>query len=177
MAYTCTGAGGASSLGTLASGIWLNSLGQPTSISALSISGYFAQDYVVGALNAKISTCYSGSNAGSGVNWAICPDLDDGSLNLIGLIYLSSYWTQKVASAAGAGGISDTFTVLREGDSTIQRTSPAELMKVYSSMLRQTNDQLNYAVAEYSQNSQGSRLGRSVDYVSILFPSTIYPGV
>lgn len=177
MAYTCTGAEGAGSLGTLASGIWLNSLGQPTSVSALTISGYFAQNYVVGQLNAKISTCYSGSNGGSGTNWAICPDLDDGSLNLMGLIYLSSYWTQKVASAAGAGGISDTWTRLREADSDIQKVSPAELMKIYSSMLRQTNEQLNYAVAEYTQNSQGSRLGRSVDYVSILSPSTIYPGV
>lgn len=176
MAYTCTGAEGAGSLGTLASGLWLNSLGQPTSISALSISGYFAQNYVVGQLNAKISTCYSGSNGGSGANWAICPNLDDSELAILGYIYLSTYWIQKVASAAGAGGISDTFTVLREGDSSIQRTSPAELMKIYSAMARQANEQLNYLTNEYIRNGQGSVLPRSIEMPTIIFSSNTYPG-
>jgi len=178
MAYTCTG--NASDLGLLATGLWQNNLGSPSSISSLTISGWFSQDYVVGALNAKISTCYSGSNGGSGVNWAICDgvsgSLDGGSLNILGLQYLVTYWQGKVAGAAGAGGISDLFTVLKEGDSVVQKVSPAELMKVYSSMVKEANAQLNYAVAEYVQNSQGSRLGREVSFPSILFPSTVYPG-
>lgn len=175
MSYTCTGINGAGALGALATGIWVNSLGQPTSVSALTISGYFAQDYVVGQLNAKISTCYSGSNAGSGVNWAICPDLSDSELAILGYIYLSTYWTQKVASAAGAGGVSDTFTVLREGDSTIQRTSSAELMKIYKDMARQANEQLNYLTNEYIRNGQGSVLPRSVDLFTIINGYPIYP--
>lgn len=172
MAYTCTG--GAESLGILASGIWSNNLNSPSNISALTISGWFSQDYVVGALNAKISTCYSGSNAGSGVNWAICPDIDDGSLNILGLQYLVTYYQGKVAGAAGAGGI-ENYTSARDGDSAWTRVSPAELMKVYSSMAKEANAQLNYAVAEYVQNSQGSRLARSSDYVSFLPPSAVYP--
>lgn len=130
----------------------------------------------MGALNAKISTCYSGSNGGSGVNWAICSDLDDGALNILGLQYLVTYYQGRVAGAAGAGGVSDTWVSLREGDSDIRRVSAAELMKVYSAMVKETNTQLNYAVAEYVQNSQGSRLGRSVEYVSFLPPSAAYPG-
>ena len=173
MAYTCTG--GAESLGILASGIWSSNLNSPTSISALTISGWFSQDYVVGALNAKISTCYSGSNGGSGANWAICPSIDDGSLNILGLQYLVTYYQGKVAGAAGAGGVSDTWVSLREGDSDIRRVSASELMKVYSTMVKETNAQLNYAVAEYVQNSQGSRLSRSVEFYNYAPPSAVYP--
>ena len=129
---------------------------------------------MVGALNAKISTCYSGSNGGSGVNWAICPDADDGALNILGLQYLVAYWGGKVAGAAGAGGVTDTWVAMREGDSDVRRASPAELMKIYKDMARQANEQLNYAVAEYVQNSQGSRLPRSNEFVSYFngYPNT-----
>jgi hypothetical protein len=167
MSYTCTG--NASDIGTLATGLWLYALGQPTDLSALTLSGYFPQDYVVGALNAKISVCYSGSNGGSGVNWAICPDLDNGALNILGLQYLVNYWTQKVASAAGAGGVVGTWTSLSEGDSRIVRTSSAELMKVYKDMAKQAQAALDYAAAEYIQNEQGARWPRSVEMSSFYF--------
>lgn len=173
MSYTCTG--NASDLGLLATGLWQNNLNSPTSVSALTISGWFAQDYVVGQLNAKISTCYSGSNNGSGNNWAICPDADGGTLAILGAMYLVTYWDGKIAGAAGAGGVSDTWISLREGDSDLRRTSPAELMKVYSAMSKQANERLTYLTNEYIRNSQGAALPRSVEFWTIINGYPVYP--
>lgn len=46
-------------------------------------------------------------------------------------------------------------------------------MKIYKDMARQAQFALDMAVAEYTQNSQGSHLGRSNDFVSLI-PGT-YP--
>lgn len=162
MAYTSPS--GAQDLGTLASGIWQYNLGSPTNISSLVISGYFAQDYVVGQLNAKIGTCYSGVSG-----WAISTDIDNSELAILGAMFMVSYWGQKVSSAAGAGGVSDTWVAMRDGDSDIRRASPSELMKIYTSMFRDANNQLNYLTNEYLVHGVGSTLPRSVDFYSFYY--------
>lgn len=160
MSYTCTGAFDSAPLGLLATGLWVNSLNQPANISSLTISGWFAQDYVVGQLNAKISTCYSGVSG-----WAICPSLDSSELAILGAMYLTTYWGQQVAGAVGAGG-TNLFTSAADGDRRFTKTSVSELMKIYKDMARQANEQLNYLTNEYIRNGQGANLPRSIDYLS-----------
>jgi hypothetical protein len=154
---SCTGA---SDIGLFATGLWTN-IGQPSDISALTISGFVAQPSTLGALNAYIGTCYSGD----GVN--VCPDLDEGSFAIIGLMYLQSYYMSLMRANAGAGGTL-RLVELREGDSTIRWVNASEIAKTYSAAAKDAASQLKYLVKAYNNNSQGGNTPRAIDFPLII---------
>ncbi len=155
---SCTGQG--DDIGQWATGLWV-SIGSPSAISALSISGYAAQSFALGQLNAYTSLCYSGVSGAY-----VCPNLDDGSFAILGQMFLYSYYMQLMNSSAGAGG---TRMVQRiaDGDSRIEWVNSSELAKTYLAAANLAQKNLNNLVRNYVNNSLGGNAPRSVDFYGI----------
>lgn len=155
-----------------ATGLWVD-IGQPSNVAVTTISGYAIQPGTLGKLNSLIGTCFSGSGyAGTTgtANFQIGPWIADTELAIIGQMYLVSYYRSLAQATMGVGGNTIPWSMLREGDSTIQRSSPVNIGKEYREMAKDANEQLNYLVTAYSANSQGASVPRTVDY-----PSEVYP--
>ena len=154
-----------------ATGQWVD-LGQPTNVSVTTISGYAVQPGTLGKLNSLISTCFSGSGyTGAGTtNYQIGPWVTNTELAIIGQLYLVSYYKNLAQATMGVGGSTIPWSMLREGDSTIQRSSPVNIGKEYREMAKDANEQLNFLVSAY-RGSNGGQVPRSVDYISEVDPT------
>lgn len=154
-----------------ASGIYDN-LGQPANTSTSTISGYAIQPNTLGALNSLISTCFSGSGytGGNSVNYQIGPDIGNTELNIIAQLYLVSYYKNLAQATMGIGGNTIPWSRIREGDSSIERSSPVSIGKEYRELSKDANEQLNFLVSAY-RGSNGGNIGRSVDYPSEVDPT------
>lgn len=158
-------------LGQWAVGVWTD-LGQPSNTTATTISGYAIQPSTLGKLNDLIGACYSGSGyvGGNTMNFQIGPDISNTELGLIEKMFLVSYYNNLAQANMGIGGNSIPWTRLREGDSSIDRVNGANLGREYREMAKTANEQLYYMVNAYRNNSQGTNLGRSVDYPNLVYP-------
>lgn len=158
-------------IGQWSSGIW-ETLGSPTSLSALTISGYATQVSTLGRLNSFIGMCYSGSGyAGTGTfNNDVVPDFTNTELAIIEQMYLGSYYSNLATATMGMDALSLPWTSLREGDSSIQRINGATVGKEYREMAKDANARLNYLVNSYLVNSQGAGMARQVSYLNPPLP-------
>ncbi len=155
---SCTGQGG--DIGQWATGIWV-SIGSPSAISALSISGYAAQSFAIGQLNAYTAQCYIPVSGAY-----VCPNLDDGSFAILGQMFLYSYYMQLMNSSAGAGGARMVQEIV-DGDSRIRWVNGSELAKTYLAAAQTAQKNLNNLVRNYVNNSLGGNAPRSVDLYNI----------
>lgn len=155
---SCTGQG--DDIGAWATGIWIT-IGSPSAISALSISGYAPQSFTIGRLNAFTSQCYVGVSGAY-----VCPNLDDGSFAILAQMFLQSYYMQLMNSVAGAGG-TRVVQQVTDGDSRIQWTNASELAKTYLAAAQTAEKTLNNLVRNYVNNSLGGNAPRSVNYLNL----------
>ncbi len=155
---SCTGQG--DDIGQWATGIWVN-IGSPSAISALSISGYAAQSFAIGQLNAYTAQCYIPVSGAY-----VCPNLDDGSFAILAQMFLYSYYMQLMNANAGAGG-TRLVQVIKDGDSVLQWTNASELAKTYLAAAQTAQKNLNNLVRNYVNNSLGGNAPRSVNYFDI----------
>lgn len=155
---SCTGQG--DDIGQWATGLWV-SIGSPSAISALTISGYVAQSFAIGQLNAFTSQCYIPVSGAY-----VCPNLDDGSYAILGQMFLYSYYMQLMNASAGAGG-TRSVQVIKDGDSVIQWTNASELAKTYLAAAALAKKDLDNLVRNYVNNSLGGNVPRSVDFYGL----------
>lgn len=155
---SCTGQG--EDIGLWATGIWVT-IGSPSAISSLTISGYAAQSFNIGRLNAFTSQCYIGVSGAY-----VCPNLDDGSFAILQQMFLQSYYMQLMNANAGAGGTRSVQEIV-DGDSRITWTNQSELAKTYLAAANQAEKTLNNLVRNYVNNSLGGNLPRDVSFYSI----------
>lgn len=139
----------------LATNIWKD-LGEPADISVSYIQYKLVSNPFVGKLDNLISSCHTITSG------SICPALTNKEQSIYALMYESDFWGQKLAKITAGQEIQ--WTRLEEGDSKITRVSSVEQGKLYKDMQRQTNEQLNYLVNVYRQNSSTAR---SVDFYTI----------
>lgn len=154
---SCTGA---SDIGLFATGLW-ESLGNPTDVSALTISGWVYQTNTLGTLNNLIDTCYTGGNG------YVCPDLTNTEYSILGAMYQVQFYRNRANALAGTAGTTLSWYRLREGDSDIARANPSEMMKTFQKMAKEANDELNKMVSYYNKQSQGGNVPRSVDFYNV----------
>lgn len=157
---SCTG--DASDIGLWATGLW-TTLGQPSDVSALTISGWASQSFTVGALNAYTNQCYSGISGAY-----VCPDLNQADFAILGAMYAVQFYNFRAQAMAGAGGVEKTWTELRDGDSVMRRSSPGELMKAYVAMANEAAKTLRNLVAFYNDYLQNGTLPHSVLYPTVI---------
>lgn len=157
---SCTG--DATDIGLWATGMWTN-LGQPPDVSAQTISGWVVQPYTVGTFNTLTNQCFSPVSGAF-----VCPELDDAEFGVLGAMYAVQFWNYRAQAMAGAGGVDTTWSRLSEGDSTIQRASPGELMKVYAAMARDAQLNLRFVIASYNDYVQNGSMPNSVLYPTIV---------
>lgn len=159
---------GAALIGEWSSGIWV-SLGGPPTLSALTISGFASQPNTLGTLNARLDRCFRGTGeGGTGYAYASEPPLTNAELAIVEGIFLVSWYNQLAFATMGAGGSTIPWVRLREGDSLIDRSNPANIGEQYREMSKSANEQLNYLVNAYITNSGPSFGG--VDYLNPGYP-------
>jgi hypothetical protein len=158
-----------SGISQFSTGLWLD-LGQPTDLSALSISGWVTQPQTLGRLNSYVGTCYTGIGYTGSNSWDydVGPDLTNGDYSILGQMFMVTYYNQLVRKCAGAGGTQKIVQSLAEGDSRVQYVNAADLARVYTENVKEATKTLNYLVNTYNTNSQGAYDPRSVNYYTIL---------
>ena len=159
---SCTGAG---DIGLFATGLW-EDLGSPADISALSISGWVTQTNTLGTLNNLINQCYTGAQGSY-----VCPDLTNTEFAILGTMYTMRFYRNRANSLAGAGGTTPMWYTLKEGDSTISRANPSEMMKTFQSMSINAREGLDKMVSYYNKYSNGGTVPRSVNFYTLENPS------
>jgi len=150
-------------LSDLSQTIW-DQLGQPTSISIAYIQSRLVSNAYLGQLNTLTQICHSG------VSGYIAPELGPDEQSIYAAMYVRDYFTSKLNQVMN--GYDTSFTRITEGDSTIVKSSVAEMAKVYKDAQRESNSQLQYLVAAYRTNPMQAR---SVEFVSYAPPSAVYP--
>lgn len=162
-------------IGQWATGLWTD-LGQPASLSALTISGYAVQPGTLGRLNTLIGTCYSGSGlAGTGLAFDTSPELTNTELSLIEGMFRVSYYNQLAMTMMGTNPADIAWTSIAEGDSRIARGSSINVGKEYREMAKETQRELDRLVNSYVEAVQGGSSPRSVDFLNPGYPSIAFP--
>jgi len=159
---------GAPLIGEWSTGVWQN-LGQPSSLSALTISGYASQPNTLGTLNSRLGTCFIGTGInGTGYSYAAEPPLTSAELSIVEGLFLVSWYSQLAVTTMGVGGSTIPWQSLAEGDSKIARTSVVNIGKEYREMAKDARIRLDYLVGAYIDNSAPSAV--VIDYLNPGYP-------
>ena len=155
-------------IGEFSSGLWLN-LGQPATLSALTISGFVTQPSTLGSVNNRLGTSYSGTGyLGTGVTFDTVPDITNKELAIVEGLFLVSWYNQLAMSTMGVGGSTIPWTMIREADSRIDRDRASSIGKTYQEMAKQSRLYMEYLVGAYVDGERGS--AKSVDYLNPAYP-------
>jgi hypothetical protein len=159
---------GSALIGLWATGIW-SDLGSPTTLSALTISGYAVQPNTLGTINNRLGTTFLGTGVGgTGAAYDAVPVLTNRELAIIEGLFLISWYSQLAFATMGAGGTSIPWSRLREGDESIERANPVSIGKEYREMAKDTRATLDLLVNAYLDNDRGTSL--SVDFLNPAYP-------
>lgn len=139
----------------LSQSIW-NDLGQPTDMPVSYIQSKLISNAFLGDLNLLTTNCHVV------VSGDIVPALDINEQALYALMYERDFYTAKFNGLANGTDIA--WTVIRDGDSTISRSSTVDMMRVYRDMQGQLNRQVNNLSYNYRQ---ADAFARVVNYLNI----------
>lgn len=126
-------------IGDIASGIYYTDFDDTgTAPTLTSISGWLSAH--VGDLNSLIYMSYDPTG-----------DFPQEESNIFSALYLCQYYSrQSVSTLKGIGITSADWTSLKEGDTTINRTSRNEIAKTFLSLSKDQRDLLNDLVSRYN---------------------------
>jgi uncharacterized lipoprotein YehR (DUF1307 family) len=130
-----------------------NNLGAPSDLTISSIQTKLVSTGFLGKLNNKINTSYAI------VSGDISPQLDTNEQAIYAQMYVSEYCVKKINAIIG--GTEIAWTTVKDGDSTITRSSQTEMAKIYKDLKKQTDEELDKLVGSYRINASSPI---SVDY-------------
>lgn len=136
----------------LATSIW-DDLNQPTSLTVDAIQTRLQSNFFIGKLNNLINTCFSFDSSGNLlVNGVLDTEGVFGSEEqaLYIELYKNNYYTTKITENLGAGGI--TWTSIKEGDTTINRSSKTDIASKFQVLKTNSDDNLRSLVTSYLNN-------------------------
>lgn len=128
-------------------------LGSPGDISVSSIQTKLVSSGFIGKLNNAISSCYSI------VSGDISPELGVEEQAIYAQMYKSEYYSRKISSIFGGTDIN--WTTLKDGDSTITRSSQTEVGKLFKDLKRLSDEEMNKLIAAYRVNASSPS---TIDY-------------
>lgn len=142
-------------IGALSSGIW-QELGEPTSVSVPSISGWFMTN--IGRLNNHLMICTApatGIVAQSG--WLFYPmELTPIELDVYAMLYEYSYYNTQIANIYnGIGLIANMYRSLKEGDTAITKDTSLDAAKAMKTLRDQLMQDIKWKSSLY-------RIGQAV---------------
>lgn len=133
----------------LATNIWQN-LGSPATVSPGYVAAWLITSGNLGKLNTALDTCFSISGGA-----CIVPAPDSEVQAIYEMVYRQNLFAGQQGSlltSISAGTSTNTWTRLTEGDSTIQRASPTELVKAFNATMVENAKQLRLAIGDYRRN-------------------------
>lgn len=148
--------GDQSYIGYWATGIWQYGLGQPSSISSLSLSGWLTSSYVIGKIDTLLQTCHSGC---SGI---VSPCYSEQELGIAEKMYMANYYGLLARGAVAGNNLIST----KDGDAAISFSDNSRISKNFLDAAKVANDELNYLVSVYRSNDA---VPRDVSFYYILF--------
>jgi hypothetical protein len=122
-------------------------INSPSNVSIGFISGYYTSSgSFLGDFNNKLSTCVwvSGDSP-------CLVGFGPAEASIATLIYQTSYF-KKLALSSLAGGGDTMWTTLKEGDSTITRSSMIDVAKQYRELHKTAEEELKTAIHYYTLN-------------------------
>lgn len=122
-----------------------NNLSSPPDLTIPSIQTKLVSTGFLGKLNNKINTSYSI------VSGDISPELGINEQAIYSQMYMSEYFIKKINAIIG--GTEIAWTTVKDGDSTITRSSQTEMAKIYKDLKRQTDEELERLVGSYRINA------------------------
>lgn len=157
----------------ISTSIW-NDIGQPTDTPVSYIQSKLTSNAFLGKLNVLTANCYTI------VSGDIAPPLGTDEQGIYAMLYEQDFYTRKINVLAN--GTDVAWVTIVDGESRITRSDTVSQMKLYATMQKQLNQQLNLAVAAYRQDNS---IAQSVDYYDIdngfndgaVYPigGTVYP--
>jgi len=130
-----------------------NDLGAPSDVTISSIQTKLVSTGFLGKLNNMISTSYSI------ISGDIYPEMAINEQAIYSQLYISEYYSKKINQIIGGTEIS--WTTLKDGDSTIVRSSQTEMAKVFKDLKRQSDEEIIRLVGSYRVNASSAL---TVDY-------------
>lgn len=140
--FTFPNDGGSEYIGYWASGIWQFGLGEPTSISSLSISGWLTSTYVLGKINTLLQVCHSGYSG------LVSPRFNIDELGVAEKMYMANYYG-LLARGAVAG---NNVVSVRDGDASVTLVNSSTISRNFLDAAKQANNELNYLANAYRGN-------------------------
>lgn len=128
--------------------VW-DDLGQPSSPAISNISGWAESN--IGSLNVYINSCYNVS----GHNFE--PAFTPSESGIYMEMYKVKYYESQIRLALNgittpSSGISLDWVELRDGDSTIRRSNPAQMAGIYRGLKKEAQEELNNLIETYRAN-------------------------
>ena len=120
-------------------------LNSPYDLSVSSIQSKLVNEGFLGKLNNSISSSYII------VTGDISPVLGLNEQAIYSQLYISEYYTRKINSILG--GTEIAWTTIKDGDSTVTRSSQTETAKVFKDLKKQSDEQLVRLVGSYRVNA------------------------
>lgn len=136
-----------SSILEYASMVW-EDIGSPTSPSVQVISGWAKSN--IGTLNILLNEEFSTS--GDDFSPSICPEAS----GIFSEVYKVKYYESQIRDSINGvlinGGIMNGWVELREGDTSIRRTNPADLARTYRGLKKDAKEALDSLIQDYKSN-------------------------
>lgn len=157
-------------LSNLATEIWID-IGSPSSISTSSIETKLISSGYLGSLDIILnSSHYIGYDY---INSGYCfeADLSSQEQAIYKQKYLMDYYLKRSTEVLlfSNGQTADSWTTMRDGDSTIVRSNPVDISKFFLNSHKDARKLLDDLVTAYKMNASGPL---NVDYYTIENPTT-----
>lgn len=138
--------------------IWLD-LGSPTDLSPAAIQTKLSSAAFLGKLNALTANCYVLESDGT-----ITPPLGLEEQAIYALMYEVDYYTGKLNNVLN--GYNTAFTTIRDGDSSITRSSAVDVARLYRDQQKQLMTELSGLIGSYRTDAAGPL---SVDMYNVTY--------
>ena len=138
------------------SGVW-EDLGQRSDYSLGYLSGWFLDSSNIGLVNAQIDTCHQLTGytdiSGNLTGLCIVPEMNNGELAIFKSNFDVFFYSREGKLVlSGAAGV-NSWTNLREGDSSITQVNRSELARTYNIMMKDSRSSLKDLVRDYLRNA------------------------
>lgn len=118
-------------------------LGNPTDLNVSAIEAWLSVNS--GKLSTLLYTDIIVENS------EFVPELNNKQKDIYKEMYFIRYYKRKVQTSLGANGVE--WTLVREGDSMVRRTSKTEIAKEYKALVKEHIDSLKTLVAAYHKGN------------------------
>lgn len=149
----------------LSTGIW-DDIGAPSSLSVSSIESKLLSSGFMGQFDVLVNGCHYLDYQTGITGYCIAPSLSSDEQSIYRQLYLTNYYLKRSHEifSLNNGLTAGAWVEIKEGDSTIRRSNPTEIVKILNASYIESKKALDQLIDSYKKNDSGPR---SVDYYGI----------